>query len=180
MALVRPAVTADADQLVDLIRSAYRGPASRDGWTSEADLVAGDRIAAGAVRGIINGARSMMLVLVAGDEIVACCQLEDRGDKLAYFGTFAVQPNAQGAGLGRRLITEAEREAAVRYEAAAVEMTVLAQQDKLIAWYERLGTAAPARRGHFRPIPFTRGPCARDSILSCCKKRWLIQSDLLR
>jgi ribosomal protein S18 acetylase RimI-like enzyme len=150
MALVRPAVAADADQLVELIRSAYRGTASRDGWTSEADLVAGDRIDTEAVLRIIDGAQSLLLVLAEGDEIIACCQLEDRGGKLAYFGTFAVQPNAQGGGLGRRLITDAERQASARYGSSAIEMTVLAQQDKLIAWYERLGYQ---RTGETRPFP---------------------------
>jgi ribosomal protein S18 acetylase RimI-like enzyme len=143
-------VAAEAGQLVELIRSAYRGTASRDGWTSEADLVAGDRIDTEAVLRIIDGARSLLLVLAEGDQIIACCQLEDRGDKLAYFGTFAVQPNAQGGGLGRRLITDAERQASARFGSWAIEMTVLAQQDKLIAWYERLGYQ---RTGATRPFP---------------------------
>jgi ribosomal protein S18 acetylase RimI-like enzyme len=150
MVVIRDAVAADAGQLTGLIRSAYRGTVSRDGWTSEADLVAGDRIDAEQVLKIINGSSSVMLVLADDNDIVACCQLEDRGDQLAYFGTFAVRPSTQGGGLGRRLITEAERQAAVRFGALAVEMTVLAQQEQLMAWYERLGYR---RTGEERPFP---------------------------
>jgi len=146
----RLAVPADAERLVKLIRLAYRGEASRQGWTSEADLVDGDRVNIEQVLGLIEGPNSMMLVLDGEDGITACCQLEDRGNSLAYFGTFAVSPAAQGAGLGRRLMAEAERQAVLAFGADVLEMTVLAQQEMLIAWYERLGFR---RTGETRPFP---------------------------
>ena len=146
----RLAVPADAERLAALIRTAYRGEASRQGWTSEVDLVGGDRINVEQVRSLIEGPSSMMLVLGEENGIIACCQVEDRGDSLAYFGTFAVSPAAQGAGLGRRLMAEAERHAALTFGSAELEMTVLAQQEMLIAWYERLGFR---RTGETRPFP---------------------------
>lgn len=146
----RLAVPADADRLVELIRSAYRGEASRQGWASEADLVGGDRISVEQVLSMIGGPSSVMLVLDEENGIIACCQLEDRGNSLAYFGTFAVSPAAQGAGLGRRLMAEAERQAVRRFGSAVLEMTVLAQQEMLVAWYERLGFR---RTGETRPFP---------------------------
>jgi ribosomal protein S18 acetylase RimI-like enzyme len=149
-AIIRPAMLAEAEQLVELIRSAYRGEASRSGWTSEADLVAGDRTDAENVRAIIDGSHSMMLVLSEGNDIIACCQLERHSDNVAYFGTFAVRPTAQGAGRGRLLITEAEQQAVLKYGSSVIEMTVLAQQEKLIAWYERLGYS---RTGETRQFP---------------------------
>ena len=97
--LARPA---DADTLTDLIRSAYRGETSRAGWTSEADLVAGERISADQVRAMISDGGSLVLAAEQDGGIVACCQLEDQGAGLAYFGTFAVSPRAQGAGLAVR------------------------------------------------------------------------------
>jgi ribosomal protein S18 acetylase RimI-like enzyme len=146
----RPAVPADAEALVALIRSAYRGDTSRAGWTSEADLVSGDRIDSGQVLAMIGGPGSVLIVLDGEDGLTGCCQVEDRGAAVAYFGTFAVSPAAQGGGIGRRLIAEAERQATGRFGAAVLEMTVLAQQDKLIAWYERLGFH---RTGERRPFP---------------------------
>jgi ribosomal protein S18 acetylase RimI-like enzyme len=148
--LIRAAIPADAGRLAALIRAAYRGTISRNGWTSEADLVGGDRIDVERVLSIIDGPKSMMLVVEQGDDLIACCQLEDRGNNQGYFGTFAVSPYAQGGGLGRRLVTEAQRQAVLRYGSSVLEMTVLAQQENLIAWYERLGFR---RTGETRPFP---------------------------
>jgi ribosomal protein S18 acetylase RimI-like enzyme len=150
MSRFRLAAAPDAGQLVELIRSAYRGEESRDGWTSEADLVEGDRISAGQVRAIIDGPSSMMLVLEDDSGIIACCQLEDRGGNVVYFGTFAVSPLTQGRGFGRRLMAEAERRAVAAFGARLMEMTVLERQRKLIAWYERLGFSPT---GETRPFP---------------------------
>ena len=139
MTELRLAVSADAERLVELVRSAYRGEASRRGWASEAHLVAGDRINTAQVLDTINGPSSLILVLDDASDIEACCQLEDRGDGLVYFGTFAVSPYLQGYGVGGRLIAEAERQAILTFGANVLEITVLAQQEKLMAWYERLG-----------------------------------------
>ncbi len=149
---IRAARPADADVLTALIRSAYRGDDSRAGWTSEADLVEGERINAGQVRAMITGAGSLVLVGedAGAGQIMACCQLRNEGAGRAYFGTFAVSPQAQGAGLGRQLMTEAERLAVSSFGATRLEMTVLAPQDKLIAYYERRGFHPT---GEARPFP---------------------------
>jgi ribosomal protein S18 acetylase RimI-like enzyme len=146
----RLAAPDDVDSLVRLIRSAYRGESSRQGWTSEADLVGGDRINAEQVLAMINGSNSIMLVFDEESSIIACCHVEDRGNRLAYFGTFAVAPTAQGVGLGRRVMAEAERSAFLTFGSAVLELAVLAQQEKLIAWYERLGFLGS---GETRPFP---------------------------
>jgi ribosomal protein S18 acetylase RimI-like enzyme len=146
----RLAVPTDAARLVTLIQSAYRGETSRDGWTSEADLVAGDRISLAGVRHIIATAGSMMIVLEEGGGLTACCAITDRGEGLAYFGTFAVSPTAQGQGIGRRVMAEARRRAAQDFGASTMEITVLAQQAALLAWYERLGFR---KTGEQRPFP---------------------------
>jgi ribosomal protein S18 acetylase RimI-like enzyme len=146
----RPAVASDATQLVTLVRNAYRGSASRDSWSSEADLVDGERIDKDQVLDLIERPGSMLLVLDEGDGLVACCQLEDRGAGLAYLGTLAVQPEAQGRGVGHRVVVEAERRVADEFAALALELTVLAQQQALIRWYERLGFR---HTGETRPFP---------------------------
>jgi ribosomal protein S18 acetylase RimI-like enzyme len=147
---IRLARPADADTLAALIRSAYRGDTSRAGWTSEAHLVEGERISADQVRAMISQGGSLLLVAENNEGIVACCQLQDQGAGLAYFGTFAVSPQAQGAGLGRQVMAEAERQAVAAFAATRLEMTVLAQQDRLIAYYERRGFR---RTGETRPFP---------------------------
>lgn len=147
---IRLARRADADALTDLIRSAYRGQDSRAGWTSEADLVEGERISADQVRAMISDGGSLMLVAEQEGGIVACCQLRNQGAGLAYFGTFAVTPRAQGTGLGRRVMAAAERQAVTAFAATRLEMTVLAPQEALIAYYERRGFR---RTGETRPFP---------------------------
>ena len=114
----RLATAADAPALVDLIRAAYRGPASYERWTSEEHLVRGTRTDERAVLAAIESAGSAMLVVEddGADLPVACCRIADRGDGLAYFGMFAVDPARQGGGTGRQLVRlgRAGRRGAVR------------------------------------------------------------------
>lgn len=149
-AAIRPAESGDAEEVVSLVRSAYRGERSRAGWTSEADLVEGDRIDVEQVRAMIADPGSLLLLATDDEGVMACAQAVDRGQGLSYFGTFAVRPQLQGGGVGRRVIAEAERRARDILSATAMEMTVLVQQAALISWYERLGFH---RTGEIRPFP---------------------------
>lgn len=146
----RDAVEADVAALVPLIESAYRGDASRTGWTTEADLLAGQRTDPEAVREVITAPGSTLLVVERDGEPVACCQLEHRGDA-AYFGMFAVRPAMQGGGLGRQIIAEAERSARERWGVREMQMTVITLRADLIAWYERRGYR---RTGKLSPFPY--------------------------
>ena len=80
-----------------------------------------------------------LLVLADADGLLACCQVLDLGSGMSYFGTFAVRPERQGGGVGRRIMAAAEQCARTAFDARAMQMTVLVQQAELIAWYERLG-----------------------------------------
>jgi ribosomal protein S18 acetylase RimI-like enzyme len=146
----RDADEADVPALVDLVESAYRGESSRAGWTTEADILEGQRTDPEGVREVIATPGSRLLVVERGGELVACCQLEHRGDA-AYFGMFAVRPGLQGGGLGRRVIAEAERLAAAEWGAREMHMTVISVRDELIAWYERRGYR---RTGRMTPFPY--------------------------
>ena len=92
----------DVAALVALVQSAYRGDGSRDGWTTEAHLLDGQRTDAGAVTDVIAGAASRMVVAERDGELIGCCQLESRGGGVAYLGMFSVRPKLQGAGVGQR------------------------------------------------------------------------------
>ncbi|OIV37616.1 GNAT family N-acetyltransferase [Mangrovactinospora gilvigrisea] len=146
----RRATDTDVPAMVALIESAYRGESSRAGWTTEAHLLDGQRTDPEGVRGVIGRPDSLLLVAERGGEAVACCQLERRGDAV-YFGMFSVRPTAQGNGLGKAVIAEAERMAREEWGAARMEMTVIRQRDDLIAWYERRGFR---RTGVNSPFPY--------------------------
>ncbi|MEV8531650.1 GNAT family N-acetyltransferase [Streptomyces sp. NPDC051211] len=146
----RSAVDTDVPALVELVESAYRGEASRGGWTTEADYLDGQRTDEQGVREVIEKPDSLLLVVESGGALVACCQLEHRGDHV-YFGMFAVRPGLQGGGLGKEILAEAERRASEDWGAKEMRMTVINVRDELIAYYERRGYR---RTGELSPFPY--------------------------
>ncbi|MER5791271.1 N-acetyltransferase [Streptomyces sp. NPDC001980] len=146
----RDATDADVDVLVALIESAYRGDDSRVGWTTEADILEGQRTDPEGVLEVIKASDGKLLVVERDGGVVACCQLEHRGAH-AYFGMFAVSPALQGAGLGKVVIAEAERQAREEWGVTEMHMTVISVRDDLIAWYERRGYR---RTGKMTPFPY--------------------------
>ncbi|MEU0369228.1 GNAT family N-acetyltransferase [Streptomyces sp. NPDC006283] len=146
----RDAVQADVPVLVALIESAYRGDSSRAGWTTEADILAGQRTDPQGVLEVVTTPGSRLMIVERDGAPIACCQLEHRGE-VAYFGMFAVRPELQGAGLGRRIIAEAERSARETWGVTQMHMTVISVREELIAWYERRGYR---RTGRMSPFPY--------------------------
>jgi len=146
----RDATDGDVETLVALIESAYRGDSSRAGWTTEADILEGQRTDPEGVLAVIKSPDSRLLTVERDGQLVACCQLEHRGVH-AYFGMFAVSPALQGAGLGKVIITEAERRARESWGVREMHMTVISVRNDLIAWYERRGYR---RTGSMTPFPY--------------------------
>lgn len=146
----RDATDADVDALVALIDSAYRGDSSRTGWTTEADILDGQRTDPEGVLAVIKSSDSRLLTVESDGAVAACCQLEHRGDH-AYFGMFAVSPTLQGGGLGKVIIAEAERYVREIWGATEMHMTVISVRNDLIAWYERRGYR---RTGKMSPFPY--------------------------
>ena len=147
----RFARSGDVSAIADLVESAYRGESSRAGWTTEADLLDGQRTDAEAISAVIAEAGSVMLVAKAGGQQVGCCRLQQRPEAEAYFGMFAVRPGSQGQGWGGRILAEAERLARDEWGASTMVMSVLDQRPDLIAWYERRGYR---RTGETTPFPY--------------------------
>ncbi|HEY2508318.1 MAG TPA: GNAT family N-acetyltransferase [Streptosporangiaceae bacterium] len=147
----RPAGQNDIPAIVGLVESAYRGDASRAGWTTEADLLDGQRTDPEGVAAVLATRDSVLLLAEADGELVGCCQLEQRADGQAYFGMFSVRPAGQGRGWGRQIMAEAERLARDDWGATTMAMTVIAQREDLIAWYERRGYR---RTGESKPFPY--------------------------
>ncbi|MFI9170319.1 GNAT family N-acetyltransferase [Streptomyces lincolnensis] len=146
----RDASDADVDELVALIQSAYRGDSSRAGWTTEADILEGQRTDPEGVLAVIKAPDSRLLAVERDGRVVACCQLELRGDH-AYFGMFAVSPGQQGGGLGKVILAEAERQVRADWGVSEMRMTVISVREDLIAWYERRGYR---RTGETTPFPY--------------------------
>lgn len=147
----RFARSGDVPAVVDLVESAYRGASSREGWTTEADLLDGQRTDAEAISALLTRTGRVMLLAEADGQLVGCCQLEQRPQAGAYFGMFAVRPGSQGQGWGGQILAEAERLAREEWSASTMVMSVLAQRPDLVAWYERRGYR---RTGETTPFPY--------------------------
>ncbi len=145
----RDATVADVDAIVVLVTSAYRGEASRAGWTTEADLLDGNRIDPDVLRADIARDRSRVLLASQAGELVACAHVAIE-DGAGYFGMFAVRPVLQGGGVGKAVLAEAERVARVDWGLPVMRMTVIDVREDLIAWYERRGYR---RTGIKKPFP---------------------------
>ncbi|MEV1048207.1 GNAT family N-acetyltransferase [Streptomyces sp. NPDC049916] len=146
----RDATADDVPALVALVESAYRGDSSRTGWTTEADILEGQRTDEQGVRDAVDAPDGRVLAVERDGDLVACCQLEHRGDA-AYFGMFSVRPGLQGGGLGKLVIAEAERAAKESWGVGEMHMTVISVREDLIAWYERRGYR---RTGKLTPFPY--------------------------
>ena len=146
----RNAAPADIDALVALVTCAYRGDASRAGWTTEADLLDGNRIDPDVLRADLERPRSRVLLAEGHDGLQACAHVAEE-DGAGYFGMFAVRPGLQGGGLGTRLLAECERIACEEWQLPVMRMTVIDVREELIAYYERRGYR---RTGRFKPFPY--------------------------
>ncbi|WP_448243396.1 GNAT family N-acetyltransferase [Pseudoxanthomonas mexicana] len=148
--IFRPATHADIPALVALVTSAYRGDVSRQGWTTEADLLDGQRIDPDVLARDIGRARSRILVAERGGEMLACAHVAEE-DGAGYFGMFSVRPDLQGGGVGKAMLAEAERIARAEWQLPTMRMTVIDIRDELIAFYGRRGYA---RTGIKKPFPY--------------------------
>lgn len=146
----RHATPADIPMLVDLVTSAFRGDASRAGWTTEADLLDGLRIDAERIAADIERPQSVILLGESDGDVVACAHVAVE-DGAGYFGMFSVRPNLQGHGIGKLMLTEAERIARDELQQSAMRMTVIDVRDELIDYYARRGYQ---RTGIHKPFPY--------------------------
>lgn len=135
---LRTATPADVDALVALVNAVYRGDSSRLGWTTEADLLGGQRTDAREVADLLAAPESGFLVAEDHQGLLACAHLQRDGDR-AWLGMFAVRPGHQGHGLGRTFLAEAERRVRACWGVAALRMSVISVRHELIAYYQRRG-----------------------------------------
>ena len=143
------ATDADSVAIKDLLNIAYRGEASKQGWTTEAGLIAGDtRTDESQLKTVMDQPGSVFLKYVNDEyQITGCVNLQLH-DKKIYLGMFSVLPHLQGAGIGKQILKAAEEYAAHK-NCTAIYMSVISLRTELISWYERHGYADTGKR-----IPF--------------------------
>jgi ribosomal protein S18 acetylase RimI-like enzyme len=148
------AAAEDLPAVADLVNSAYRGESSRQGWTTEADYIDGQRTDAGVLAADLAAkpqARLLVLRDAPDGELLGSVWLEPTGEPQTwYLGMLTVRPDLQARRLGRGLLAEAEA-AAAALGAKRIRMTVVGLRGPLIAWYQRRGYALT---GETRPFPY--------------------------
>jgi GNAT superfamily N-acetyltransferase len=143
----------DAEAIATLVNSAYRGEASRKGWTTEADILDGLRTTTSEVGKIIKSKNAFILIGVLRDEVVAtiCCEWQELAFKdTVHFGMIAVKPSLQNKGYGKSLIQAAEAICLREWRVVGFHMAVISIRHELVAFYERLGYK---RTGEFAEFP---------------------------
>jgi GNAT superfamily N-acetyltransferase len=133
------ATPADVTAIVALVESAFRGDASRAGWTTEADLLDGRRTGPDEIGSILADPDRSVLVERDVDGSLLASVVLKRDGEVAWLGMLAVRPTQQARGIGRRMVEGAESWAATRWGSRRIRMTVIVQRTELIAWYERRG-----------------------------------------
>jgi ribosomal protein S18 acetylase RimI-like enzyme len=146
----RTAELTDVEAIVAMVESAYRGDASRVGWTTEADLLDGQRTDAAAITELIRGPLTRIVLAETAHELRGSVLLAEERHGV-YLGMLAVQPSAQTQGVGRALLAEVERITRSERLGRTLRMTVIGQRSELIAWYARRGYLPTGER---EPFPY--------------------------
>ena len=133
------ATRADTDDIVTLVESAFRGEASRVGWTTEADLLDGRRTGPDEIEAILSDPKQRILLQRHGNGGLRASVAVRQEEQRAWLGMLAVAPALQGSGTGSRVLQATERWVVEHWGARHMRMKVIAQRPELIAWYERRG-----------------------------------------
>lgn len=148
--LIRAATPQDIPAVAGLINSAYRGEGSKIGWTTEADMLDGQRTDPETLAEIISDRKNVILLVFHSDGLVACVHLRRRKES-AYLGLLTVSPVRQSAGIGKRLLHESEQWIKNVWHMKTVEIRVIGKRSELIAWYERRGYRLSGQK---EPFPY--------------------------
>ena len=147
--LITIAGIAEIPAITSLLNNAYRGENSKQGWTTEADLIAGDvRTDKKNIQEVMQQTGSVFLKFTDDEQqITGCVNLQQHGDRI-YLGMFSVAPQLQGAGIGKQLLKAVE-EYAFHLQCSSIYMTVISVRTELINWYKRHGYIDTGERKPF-------------------------------
>ncbi|MHA3055953.1 GNAT family N-acetyltransferase [Acinetobacter sp. ANC 4633] len=122
--------------IVKLVNLSYRSQDVR-GWTSEADVVSGERISAQQLQDLFVPDAKILLLFDAA-ELVACVHVQKHKDQ-AYIGMLTTHPQRQNQGLGKQVLQFAEDFAQENFAVTGFKMSVLSCRTELIEFYLRRG-----------------------------------------
>jgi ribosomal protein S18 acetylase RimI-like enzyme len=130
----------DSEKLAKLVNSAYRGDHSKKGWTTEADLLDGQRTDAESLSASIEAPLNQFELVFEGrsENLLGSVHLIQELPETLYFGMLTVDPTLQGQGFGKILLKHAE-DVARGYGFKKLRCTVIPTRKELIDFYKRRG-----------------------------------------
>ena len=132
------ATPADVPRLARLVNNAYRGDSARQGWTTEAHLLDGQRIDEAGLRDMLAAPNAALLLCLGPDDVLlGSFYAQPAGHRLAL-SMLAVAPAGQTQGVGKFLLQAAE-DYGRQHGCTLSKMTVISVRAELIAYYERRG-----------------------------------------
>lgn len=126
----------DIAKIVDLVNTAYR---SKDlqGWTSESNIIEGDRTDAAQVQQLLHDDSKVFLKF--DDATLIGCVHVQAEQNACYIGMLTTHPTVQNQGVGKQLLQFAEQAAIQNNVVNTIRMSVLSSRTELIAFYQRRG-----------------------------------------
>ncbi|MCX4187432.1 GNAT family N-acetyltransferase [Methylophaga sp. OBS4] len=158
----------DLPAIVALINEAYRGTGGDHRWTTEAHLVAGDRISVEALTDLINDSQCDFIVCHEQDKLIGCISICYR-NTIAEFGTFAIKQEKHGMGIGKQLLAYAENHA--KNCCQRFQVSVVTPNQTLIDFYIKRGYQ-PIGHKKLYPVDNNAGKLkAKDIDLTVLQKK---------
>lgn len=146
--MVTPANENDITALNVLVNSAYRGKTSKQGWTTESDLLDGIRTDEESLKELMQQPGSFILKYSLENKILGCVYLKQEENKM-YLGMLTVSPELQNKGIGKILLAASE-DFACKRNYRLIFMSVISKRTELINWYIKHGYIAT---GVTKPFP---------------------------
>ena len=160
------AETEHIPDLCTLVNFAYRGEFSKFGWSTEADLLDGQRTDSAMLADLM--APPDQLILIASDpepqdQIVGCVHLKKISAEGCYLGMLTVRPNLQNKSVCRQLLQEAESWAR-SWACKEMTLSIIQVRRELIDWYSRRGYKLNGQRSDFPYGDVRYGIPKRDDL----------------
>ena len=160
----------NAPEIANLVNSAYRGEYSKQGWTTEATILGGQRTDAAAILALINAPLNQVEIAYEQDQniIIGSVHLIQETPNTIYFGMLTVEPKIQAKGIGKILLNHIEN-VAIGYGYKRIRFTVIPTRTELVAFYERRGFNPT---GKFEPFPDNEPKFGRPKISGLILKEY--------
>ena len=141
----------DIPALIELVNSVYRGETGMKSWTTEADLLDGQRVDQEMLEEIISDPLSRLILFYSVENaLIGCVQLQKQDHK-CYLGMLSVHTSWQKSGLGKYILDYCERFAQSEFQSEKMTINVISRRFELIAYYQRRGYVST---GNKRPFPY--------------------------